>query len=155
MFLSTGLWHGANWTFVLWGLWHGLLASLETLGWIQRLRCSLPGRIVSHIYAMLAVVLGFVLFRADSIGTGAAMIGRMFTPTGAAPEAGFILQRLLDPAAVLALIVCVIASADLREPFARLKHVRIISGVCTALLFVLCVLNLAGAGFNPFIYFRF
>ena len=155
VFFCTGLWHGANWTFVLWGLWHGMLASLETLGWVKRLQGSLPGRVICHIYAMLAVVLGFVMFRADSLTAGAVMIGRMFSGFSAGPASLLVVQRLLDSAAILTLVICAVASVDLREPFSRLKYSQAISGVCTALLFVLCVLNLAGAGFNPFIYFRF
>ena len=64
VFLLTGLWHGANWTFVVWGLFHGFFLLLEEF--IPRLK-KLP-KVLGHIYTLLVVTLGFVVFRADSLG---------------------------------------------------------------------------------------
>ena len=75
VFFFTGLWHGANWTFVLWGLWHGLFLLLEEyLPFLKKLP-----KVLGHIYTMLVVLLGFVVFRADTIGYGFGYIGRMFS----------------------------------------------------------------------------
>lgn len=83
VFFLTGLWHGANWTFILWGLWHGLLLLLEDkLRLIERLR----GGVISHLYTMLAVTLGFMLFRADSLTQAWEMLRAMFTGIVMTPE---------------------------------------------------------------------
>jgi D-alanyl-lipoteichoic acid acyltransferase DltB (MBOAT superfamily) len=75
-FFLSGFWHGANWTFVLWGFGHGLLSSFEDLGVIpvKRLNASRAGRIFSKIYTLFAVMLLFVIFRADSIPDAFSLI---------------------------------------------------------------------------------
>ena len=80
VFFTTGLWHGANWTFVLWGLWHGAFSVLEDSGVIPQKR--LKGRVLGHVYTMLVVVLGFTLFRAESLSQAGAMFAAMFTGVG-------------------------------------------------------------------------
>ena len=86
VFFATGLWHGANWTFVLWGLWHGLFSTLEGVGAIpKRLRESRLG----HVYTMLVVILGFTLFRADTLADAEVMfaghVHRIFHGSGQHP----------------------------------------------------------------------
>ena len=81
VFLCTGIWNGANWTFVVWGVVHGLLTVLEDVGVIpvDRLEKSRAGRAVCRVYTMLAVMLLFVVFRADSLSDAGALIAAMFT----------------------------------------------------------------------------
>lgn len=74
VFFSTGLWHGANWTFVLWGLWHGVFLLFEQVCPVKKLP-----KVLAHIYALLVVCVGFVMFRADTFGQGMFMIGTMFS----------------------------------------------------------------------------
>ena len=76
VFTLCGLWHGANWTFLVWGAWHGLLSALESIRKIAPKK--LPGKILAHAYALLAVCLGFVMFRADNVQQGFSVIGAMF-----------------------------------------------------------------------------
>ena len=79
VFFCTGLWHGADWTFVIWGLYHGLFLLLEGILPVKKLP-----RALGHVYTMLVVCAGFVIFRADTLSQGAALIGKMFTglPSG-------------------------------------------------------------------------
>ena len=159
VFFTTGLWHGANWTFVLWGLWHGLFSTLEDLGIVpKRLRDSVFG----HVYTILVVVLGFTLFRADSLGTAATMFVRMFTGFTPAPAHTLTLISLLDARTACVLILSILLAFGLPQRAAR----RLAEGAGSALsqagqargytlLFALCVLNLSKATFNPFIYFQF
>lgn len=76
VFLLCGLWHGAAWTFVLWGAWHGLLLVAERLG-LGRGLAHLP-RLVQHAYALLAVMLGWVLFRAADLTEAGRILARLF-----------------------------------------------------------------------------
>jgi alginate O-acetyltransferase complex protein AlgI len=71
VFFCTGLWHGANWTFVLWGIYHGFFLLLEEFVPVLR---KLP-KVINHIYTLLAVTVGFVIFRADTITQGFDFIG--------------------------------------------------------------------------------
>ena len=127
VFLCTGLWHGANWTFVVWGLGHGLLSSLEGALPTERLRKSRLGRLLSRALTLLAVTLLFVIFRAENLSAAWAMLCALFA--GRITAAGTAeLVSLLQPAALLALGL--------------------------ALLF-LCILSLSTGGFHPFLYFQF
>ena len=72
VFLLCGLWHGAAWNFVAWGAWHGLFLVLERAGLLVW-----PNRIVRHVYLLLVVIFGWVLFRADGIGHAAAYMAAM------------------------------------------------------------------------------
>ncbi len=160
VFFCTGLWHGANWTFVLWGLGHGLLSSLEGSGIIpvERLQKSLPGRLLCRVYTLLAVMLLFTVFRADSVSQGFGMIGAMFS-FRTLPEAGTLLAELLSPAAVFTLLCALILAmrpgrvvhAFLTGPQERC----LIPDLVCILLLLLSVMSLAQSGFHPFIYFQF
>ena len=160
VFFSTGLWHGANWTFVLWGLWHGLFAALEDANVIpKRLRQS-P---YAHLYTMLVAILGFVLFRADSLSAAGVMFIQMFAGFDFAPAHTLTLIALLNLRTVCFLTAAVLLAAGLPQRFAERLGQRLLSngvkqgllaGAC-AVLYVLCVLNLSSTAFNPFIYFQF
>ena len=157
VFLCTGLWHGANWTFVVWGLGHGLLSSLEGALPTERLRKSRLGRLLSRVLTLLAVTLLFVIFRAESLSAAWAMLCALFA--GRITAAGTAeLVSLLQPAALLALGLALVFAGGLREKlYARLQapvfwHLARIGSL--ALLF-LCILSLSTGGFHPFLYFQF
>ena len=165
VFFCTGLWHGANWTFVFWGLGHGLLASLEDLGVIpvKKLRGTRPGRFVSKLYTLLAVMLLFVVFRAESLAQAFTVIGHMFTG-GMSGYGLYLFRSLLDPAACVVILLAILFAGRLprfaAERLGRLEEKgRTLFSVLTALyslaLYALCIMSLARGGFNPFIYFQF
>lgn len=162
VFFCTGLWHGANWTFVLWGLFHGAFQSLETF--FPKLTKKMgPFR---HLYVLLVVCTGFVIFRADTIGQAGWMLGAMFTrfewSAEFAAHTAVICNKLflftLLTAAVCALPVreYLIAFADKKK--AEGKSLAVWNGLSYAgsvVLLLVCMMSLAGGTYNPFIYFRF
>ncbi len=161
VFFCTGLWHGANWTFVLWGLGHGLLSSLEGSGIIPvgRLQKSLPGRLLYRVYTLLSVMLLFTLFRADTVAQGFGMIAAMFR-FRALPAAAPLLAKLSTPAAsaTLCAALALALSSDGGRIHAFLTEERtaeLVPDLCCLLLLVLSVMSLAQSGFHPFIYFQF
>ena len=77
VFLVTGIWHGANWTFVLWGAFHGVFLILERLGW-GRLLDKLPS-FFRVAYVFIVVSVGWVFFRADSIATAFSLLNSFIT----------------------------------------------------------------------------
>lgn len=149
VFTLCGLWHGANWTFVVWGLWHGLFAAAETFRPVKPKKAA--GKLLAHIYTLFVVVLGFAMFRAESVGAGVVLISRMFT--------GGLVGVTLSPVTVLALAVsvavCLPWKAWLAQKPKLEKVVDWIAYPVAIVLFVLCLMKLSAGGFAPFIYAQF
>ncbi len=156
VFLFTGLWHGAGWTFLLWGLWHGLLVSAERLfpARFEALQKTAAGRAALHVYTLLAVLLGFVMFRASTVAQGFVMLGRLFSFTAADAAGALALRRLLTPARGVFLALGTVFSL----PVGPRLRARLPDAAANALalgLLGLCVCAMAGGGFSPFIYQQF
>ncbi len=151
VFFATGLWHGASWNFVLWGLWHGTFSVLEDSGVlpVQRLR----GRLAGRIYTLLVVVLGFTLFRADTLAQAGAMFSAMFTGVGLNWAGTAAVCALLTPSFLLCLLVSLLLSAPVAKRLEPKREWITLAG--SLVLLVLCMLDLSAGTFNPFIYFRF
>lgn len=161
VFFLTGLWHGANWTFVAWGLFHGAFSFFEELvpAWKK-----LPHAIL-HIYTMAAVIVGFVIFRADTLGQAFLFIGKMFTGfTFTASSMSLVCQEL-TPFFLVMLAAAVVGCAPIRclsvkqkdeeEPGLKGAVVQAALYVAAFALLVWCIIRLSGSSYNPFIYFRF
>ena len=148
----TGIWHGANWTFLCWGLWYFIWLVLEkTTGIADKLG------IFSHVYAMLVVIVGWVIFRADNLGMAVSYIERMFVLNhGELTDALFYeylsgSYMLLVPAVLLSLPVV----PYLQEKFGTQKWGRNAESLIGAGIFLLAVLMCISGSYNPFIYFNF
>ncbi len=158
VFLCTGLWHGASWNFVLWGLWHGCFIILEDL--LPR-KEGKPAKVLGHIATPFIVLLSFVLFRADTLAGAGQIFAKMFTGFSQTPESLSLLRVLLTPLNVFTMLAGLLGSLPVFSRFrASLAQgespvLEAASYGAAGLLLVLCVLNLAGSAFNPFIYFRF
>lgn len=155
VFVLCGLWHGANWTFLLWGAWHGLFSALESLGFSPKKLGRIPGR----VYALLVVCLGFVVFRAADVAQGLTVISAMFTGFSFTPESTVLLHKLCTAETVFMLLLSVAACLPVTpwlqcRPLWK-KYETPVSFGLSLLLFMLCLLNLAAGGFTPFIYAQF
>lgn len=158
VFFSTGLWHGANWTFVLWGLWHGVFLLFEQVCPVKKLP-----KVLAHIYALLVVCVGFVMFRADTFGQGMFMIGTMFGGWEFSPVQMAVVWEQLTPIFLVTLVVAVFGSAPLIPKAAEAclvrenlrKRATYFSYMASFVLLILCMLSLSSGTYNPFIYFRF
>lgn len=161
VFLLCGIWHGAAWTFVLWGLAHGLFLILERLG-LGRVIARWPAPL-QHAYVMLLVMITWVLFRADGVGQAFSYLGAMLGSGAGAPFAPPV-ARFLGADVLLAFGAAILGAgpygAELgRSALRALSTVRPLGsmaelGTVTA-LFALVAMSLAGGAYNPFIYFRF
>ncbi len=164
VFFFTGLWHGANWTFVLWGLYHGAFLILETMAPKMTEKMGFLRR----VYVLLAVCVGFVIFRADSVGQAFVMLRAMFTGFGGGELAAASAAAVCNGLFVFTLAAAVICAMPVREWLLALWQqkgaVRTENGTalwqgvsCTLSVFLLllCMMSLAGGTYNPFIYFRF
>ena len=156
VFTLCGIWHGAAWTFLIWGLWHGLFSALESLLPVKKWVGSIPGRIVGHIYTLLVVMLGFVMFRAQSIEQGLQVICAMFTGTSSISTV--VLHQLLTGEFVFTLLsgaVLCLPVVPWCKANPKLRRLESVSWIFCAVLFILCLLKLASGGFTPFIYAQF
>ena len=155
VFFLTGLWHGANWTFILWGLWHGFWSVMERLTPLKKV----SGKLIGHLYTLWVVLIGFTLFRADTVGQGLAVIGKLFTGFSFTRDGAILFRELISVKLILALIVGIPVSLGLHKKlFEKLKTLPAVPALSYAAclcLFGLCILRLASASFNPFIYFQF
>ena len=157
VFLLCGLWHGASWTFVLWGAWHGLLSAVESALPMKKLQEKPLGRCVGHIYTLLAVCLGFVVFRAASVGEAMTVLRAMVSGFALSPASTLALERI-SPAVWCALGAGVLGSLPV-VPWLKKRldggWLEFSSYAGAAALFVLCILAAAGSSFQPFIYAQF
>lgn len=172
VFFLCGLWHGASWNFILWGLLHGTFIVFEMLFWERLLqRCWRPLR---HAYSLLVVLIGWVLFRAETMETAlaffAAMVGR--SPQAGTPysfalygsrelltalTAGIILSTPIVPwcQAKLPLATKEPDAVGPSSPSFLSMALGSADLLILALLFLASTCYLAAGSYNPFIYFRF
>jgi alginate O-acetyltransferase complex protein AlgI len=154
-FLLSGLWHGASWTFLLWGAWNGLFLIADRLFWL-RLAERLP-RVLSMTVTLLLVMGGWAIFRARSFGQLRQILTAMVSP-------GLAGQFVDVPAHQAFVLVIAFAGALVAAtpPVERARAVARVSPLCRAgaaiVAIILGELALAKAvtvTFNPFLYFRF
>ncbi len=149
----TGVWHGANWTFIVWGLMYFVILALEKL-------FNFPKKLkfFSHIYTMLFVIIGWVLFRAESLTQAVDYLKTMFFASGA---------QLFDEKALFFLdnykfylgagiVACFPIVQKLKE---KIKINEIVYGyisvICVFIMFVISLTFTIKGSYNPFIYFNF
>ena len=160
VFLLCGLWHGAGWTFLLWGAWHALFSALESLKLLDCKRWSrtAPGKVLCHIYTLLVVYLGFVIFRAADPGQAADMFRGLFTGFRLTDASTLALYRV-SPASWCALAAGAVGCLPLAEKLSAWAADRRAAEACgyigTLALYLLCLMAAAGGGFQPFIYGQF
>lgn len=153
----TGLWHGAAWNFVAWGLYYGVILIIEKY-FLSPVLDRLPD-VVRHIYSIVLVVIGWVLFFSSSFGQAADYIRVMFG-AGAHGFADRESMYLLTSNLILWLIL-IFGSTPLvhfrYEHMLRSKkwNTTIINSVVYAALFIVCIAYLVTETYNPFLYFRF
>ncbi len=160
VFLCTGFWHGAEWTFIIWGVYHGLFMILERCKAINPERFK-PG-ILARIYTLVIVVVGFTVFRAENISRAVQLVGKMFAGLQFSPGWQYTLLQMISPLAVIIFAMSIVASTpyikNLPERLGNLKYKRIyenLGDMVSMLLFLLSILALSTETYNPFIYFRF
>ncbi len=157
VFLVTGLWHGAQWTFVIWGLYHGIFIIIEKLGFEKVLKKT--WKPIQHIYALLVVNVGWALFRADDIESSVAYLKTLFIYTeGDATVNDFIGYFNYNNEFIFTFILAVIFSMPI-YPYLeqKLKSPKLLPLRYTFIVLILIwsIIYIAADSYNPFIYFRF
>ncbi len=162
VFFLTGLWHGAAWTFLVWGLMHGFFMILERLG-VIRTEKNRKFRWLGVIYTLLIVIVTFTIFRSDTIGQGFSFIGAMFAGWQLDAAHLSVLGQAVTPAALAMLVIAIPASLPIIPRIklavsgnaALAKGLNIAGYIAAFILFAICVLAVSSGTYNPFIYYRF
>jgi alginate O-acetyltransferase complex protein AlgI len=152
VFLLCGLWHGAAWTFVVWGFWHGSLLVFERMG-LKAALDRLP-RLLAQAWTLLAVMLGWVWFRAADLPSALGYFSALF---GFAGEPGaYPWQNELGTIEITAIIAGLALALPRAKPSALLAGAGRWRALPLSLAtLALCACCLAGGTYNPFIYYRF
>lgn len=155
VFLCTGIWHGANVTFLFWGLYHGCFLMLEEIVPAIREQGGKVKSFFQHVYTLLVVLIGFVFFRADSMHQGAAWIKTMFTGFGSNTAAMSLALEQLTPLYLVTAAVGIVACCPVKILVKKGRAYEAVTAAGSLALLLLCMLSLASGTYNPFIYFRF
>lgn len=156
VFILTGFWHGANWTFILWGLFHGIFLILER-GKFGQILEKLPSP-VKRIYTLVVVLVGWVFFRCDTIGEAFTYLKSMFSLNLSHMHRLEVVE-CFDREFIFLFILSLIGSLPivpaLNKRFGNSQAAGFLSDIILTAIFAFAVCYMVGADFNPFIYFRF
>lgn len=157
VWFCTGLWHGANWTFILWGLYYGCLLLLEKFFLREKLE-KLP-KPISHIYTLLVVLIGWVFFMSPNITTAFSTLGKMIgigTTTFANNQAKFMLKSYF-----ILFVLAILLSTKVYDRIQifvynqyKMKAVYTTWTIYIILLIV-CITFIVGGTYHSFLYFAF
>lgn len=159
VWMLTGIWHGADWNFVLWGIYYGVLLLVEKL-FLKKYLEKTPGWL-QHVYTMFTVMIGWFIFTWNENESGFAYLKAMFGMGGGFADRGTV--YLLYTNAIL-LVMLILGSTDLPARLAGLCRARIagrdtlttvVRCVFLTAVFLLSTAYLVNASYNPFLYFRF
>lgn len=157
VWFCTGLWHGANWTFILWGLYYGCLLLLEKFFLREKLE-KLP-KPISHIYTLLVILIGWVFFMSPNITTAFSTLGKMIsigTTTFANNQAKFMLKSYF-----LLFILAILLSTKVYDRIQIFVYNQYkMKAVYTTwtiymILIIVCIAFIVGGTYHSFLYFAF
>ncbi len=161
VFLLTGIWHGANWTFVIWGIWHGTFIIIEKILNIkefEKRKHPFYVDFLRHIYCILIFITGWVIFRADNIHYAKDYLLNMLGILDLNKE-NFIytFSYYVDVYEIIIFIAAILCSIPLFKNMIYLKNkfARITVNLWLLALMFLSTCAIASGTYNPFIYFRF
>ena len=172
VFLATGLWHGASFSFIVWGLWHGFFIVLENVikrncpKVLQLIRGHYPViSAIRHIYTLFVVIIGWVFFRCSSITDGAHYVKSMLL-WEYGTDVKLSTMYYLDGYHLTVLICAIVFSVPVISYLKQIYNERftgiiarnvmsIAQTVLPIVLLVLSALTVMNQGYNPFLYFRF
>lgn len=169
VFFLVGLWHGASWTFVVWGLYHGCFLVCERLKPVKLLLNIIPGPL-RHLYVLVVVIVGWVFFRSETFDYA---LGYLFAMVNFTTPAIYNSQLFLNinNEFYVVLIIAVLCSAPIYKKFEEflffwdarqspqatlLNSLISICNICfVSFVFLYSIASLMGGAYNPFLYFRF
>jgi alginate O-acetyltransferase complex protein AlgI len=156
-FLASGLWHGAAWTYIVWGAYNGLFLVLDRL-FLLRLLDRMP-RFVANLIAFAIIMVGWTIFRAHTLDQARSFIFAMVQPGLPSQVAGLFIGPDIMIAAAVAATICALPRVPGFVRMRRFAFATPLRGVAVqsamSLVFVLAVGKALADPFKPFLYFRF
>ena len=157
VFLLTGFWHGANFTFITWGIYYAVLQIIERL-FLKRILEKNPLKFVNHLYTILAVMIGWVYFRSDTIFQANEYIRQMFSfAPSTTPVLSYLSMKVL-----LALVIAVLCGGIIQRLtkaiYDKIRNNLFVQLADLALQFTILaysIVLIVSGTYNPFIYFQF
>lgn len=155
VFLATGIWHGAKWSFLFWGVWHGIFIVLEKIIKIEH-NPSILKRILGHIYTILIFVIGWVFFRSENLNYAFEYIKVMFG-LKVNKVIGFSVMYYLDNKVIAIFFIAILISTGIFRNFlySDTKLKLLVFNSLSLLIVAISMILIAVSTYNPFIYFRF
>lgn len=157
VFLLTGIWHGANFTFFVWGIFYAIMQILERL-FLDKILEKNPFKVFNWLYCIFFVMIGWVFFRSNTIFQAMGYLKQMFTGT----TSYYTVNYFLSMRVIIAVVIGILLSGFMQRLF-KCKYKK----VCNQLLIMVCdlaiqvgvlilsILMLVSGTYNPFIYFQF
>lgn len=168
VFFVTGLWHGASWSFVVWGFVHGFFLILERL--TNDKFPSILWRPLQHIYLLFVALMAWVLFRADTISYAWDYYGVLFGMSEATTDL-LVFNKILNKEFIVFFVLSIFSATGLLFSIGRLfdrsvdhlrnsvplvaESLRILKATGLAAILIVCAVYLITNTYNPFIYYRF
>ncbi len=156
VFLISGFWHGAEWTFILWGAYHGFFLAIERL-FLLRITAKI-GTFFRVVFTFFVVVIGWVLFRSASVGQAKVFLSKMFSFSYSKYFFTNHLAFILIVAAILSFLPLISKKKETDDQ-SGLSSLSLWRTVWIVLIIIvaisLCIGDITSNGFNPFIYFKF
>ena len=161
VFLLTGIWHGAAWNFVIWGIWHGIFIILEkslNIKGFEEKYNQWWVKSAQHLYCILIFVIGWVMFRADSMKYAWDYLMNMFGLLHIRPnEFSYTLAYYIDTIEIVTFIAAILCAVPLSTKILEIENkvAKAFINLWLIILFFLSTITIASSTYNPFIYFRF
>ena len=159
VWMLTGIWHGANWTFVLWGVLFGVLLIIEKLFLLDKLG-KMP-KLIQHMYVVFIVMISFILFNANNIGDAIMQITGLFGANGESFINNYTIYYLKSYFVII-VIAIIGATPLLKNMISKLKEnikirkmINIFEPIMLITLMLFVTAYLVDSSYNPFLYFRF
>lgn len=159
VWLLTGLWHGANWTFILWGLLFAILLIIEKFFLLKQLEKT--PKLLNHIYVLFVVILSFIIFNSDTIGQAKYQILGLFGANGETFINQYTLYYLRSYAVIL-VIAIIGATPVLKNIIEKIKEndkckklINLLEPIVIISILLIVTAYLVDNSYNPFLYFRF
>lgn len=148
----TGLWHGASWNFILWGLYYGIILIIEKF-FLKKYLDKIPS-ILSHIYALIIIIIGWVIFNNESLPTMLDILKSMFMLNGLGNIDYIKYLQLLDIKYILAIVLGAIFAFPVAKNLLNNNH-KYLKDTLLIILFLISIISILNSTYSPFIYFRF
>ena len=161
VFLLTGIWHGAKWTFVAWGLWHGIFIIIEKIMNIKEIDSKTHAwwiTVLRHLYCSIIFITGWVIFRSNNFAYALDYLKNMFGILQLnSNDFTYGITYYIDRLEAYIFLIALSCSVPLFKNILLVKNkwAKLLTNIWLLTIFFLSVISIARNTYNPFIYFRF